>query len=77
MLKCRDVLEQADAYLANEMTPWQRVGFRVHLTLCRHCRRYIKNLRLTQAVSTKIPSSDEPSSEQLDAILLLIQQQKD
>ena len=45
MLKCRDVLVQADAYLADELTSWQRVSFRVHLGLCRHCR--LKNLRLT------------------------------
>ncbi|HQV80289.1 MAG: zf-HC2 domain-containing protein [Moraxellaceae bacterium] len=77
MLKCRDVLVQADAYLADELTSWQRVSFRVHLGLCRHCRRYLKNLRLTQAVSTQIPTTDEPSVEQLDEILLLIQQQKD
>ena len=38
MLKCRDVLVQADAYLADELTSWQRVSFRVHLGLCRHCR---------------------------------------
>ena len=77
MLKCRDVLEQADAYLANEMTSWQRMGFRVHLTLCRHCRRYIKNLRLTQSISKQITLKEEPNAEQLDAILLMIQQQKE
>ena len=78
MLKCRDVLEEAAAYLANEMTKWQRVGFRVHLSLCRNCRRYLKNLRLTQAVSTHIPLTyNEPSAEQIEAIFFKIQQQKD
>ncbi|HQV23830.1 MAG TPA: zf-HC2 domain-containing protein [Agitococcus sp.] len=78
MLKCRDVLEQADAYLANEMTTWQRVGFRVHLSLCRNCRRYLKHLRLTQVVSTQIPFTDnEPSAEQIEAIFLKIQQPKE
>lgn len=77
MLKCRDVLEQADAYLANEMTSWQRVGFRMHLGLCRHCRRYLKNLRLTQSVSQQITLKEEPSAEQLEAILLMIQQHKE
>ena len=46
MLKCRDVIEQADRYVDGRMNWRERLGFRMHLMLCRYCHRYIKNLSL-------------------------------
>lgn len=75
MLNCREVLEQADVYLANELSDWQRFQFKLHLLLCRNCRRYLKNLRLTQLVSQQLPlAAPMPSDGELDALMLLIQQ---
>ncbi|PTQ91152.1 zf-HC2 domain-containing protein [Agitococcus lubricus] len=55
MLSCQDLVIKADSYLANELTPWQQAQFRLHLAVCRNCRRYLKTLRLTQEVSKQIP----------------------
>ncbi len=75
MLNCREVLEQADVYLANELSDWQRFQFKLHLGLCRHCRRYLKNLRLTQQVSQQLTlAAPIPSDSELDVLMLLIQQ---
>lgn len=77
MLKCRDVLEQADAYLEQQLSGWQRLQFKLHLLLCRHCRRYIKNLQLTQQVSQQMRLSQTSLSEtELDNLMRLIGQDK-
>ena len=55
MLKCQEVVEQADAYLASELTSWQRFQFSLHLMMCRHCRRYIKAFKMTEQVSQQLP----------------------
>lgn len=75
MLNCREVLERADVYLANELSDWQRFQFKLHLLLCRNCRRYLKNLRLTQQVSQQLPLT-EPMllDSELDALMVLIEQ---
>lgn len=45
MLNCKQVVERADHLLAGEM-PWrQRVGVWLHLAICDHCRRYLRQLR--------------------------------
>jgi hypothetical protein len=77
MLKCRDVLEQADAYLDQQLSGWQRLQFKLHLLLCRNCRRYIKNLQLTQQVSQQVRLSQTvPSETELDSLMRLIEQDK-
>lgn len=77
MLKCRDVLEQADAYLDQQLSGWQRLQFKLHLLLCRNCRRYIKNLQLTQQVSQQVRLSQTlPSETELDTLMRLIEQDK-
>lgn len=47
MLRCRDVEQQASEYLDQELTPLLQLRFRMHLLICRNCRRYIQQLRLT------------------------------
>ncbi|WP_372780792.1 zf-HC2 domain-containing protein [Litorivivens sp.] len=45
MLKCREIVEHADALLATELSPGRRMAVRVHLLMCRHCRRYVRQLQ--------------------------------
>ncbi|QBQ55277.1 zf-HC2 domain-containing protein [Nitrosococcus wardiae] len=45
MLSCREVTEKASDYLENTPPYRQRLGIRLHLLLCHHCRRYLRQLR--------------------------------
>lgn len=45
MLTCREAVEQTDALLAGELTWRRRLSLRLHLFICRHCRRYFNQLR--------------------------------
>lgn len=47
MLRCRDVEQQASEYLDQELAPLLQLRFRMHLLICRNCRRYTQQLRLT------------------------------
>lgn len=45
MLNCRKVVEDSDLLLADEL-PWRRrLPVKMHLLMCRHCRRYVRQLR--------------------------------
>lgn len=46
MLKCKDIVKLADKYIDGELSLTQRISFRMHLVLCKHCHRYIKNLSM-------------------------------
>ena len=47
MLRCRDVEQQASEYLDQELPPLLQLRFCMHLLICRNCRCYTQQLRLT------------------------------
>ena len=73
MLKCQEVVEQADAYLASELTSWQRFQFNLHLMVCRHCQRYIKAFKMTEQVSQKLPVANAMPDADINALVAMIQ----
>ena len=73
MLKCEEVVEQADAYLASELTSWQRFQFSLHLMMCRHCRRYIKAFKMTEQVSQQLPVANAMPDADINALVAMIQ----
>ena len=45
MLKCRDVVANAENYLDGAQSWHQRLAMRFHLLICDKCRRYVRQLR--------------------------------
>ena len=45
MLSCRDVTRKLGSEEAAESSSWLRLQIRLHLLMCRHCRRYARQLR--------------------------------
>lgn len=45
MLKCREVVSQADALLAGDLSWRQRAAMRFHLLMCHHCGRYVRQFK--------------------------------
>ncbi|MDX5298602.1 MAG: zf-HC2 domain-containing protein [Gammaproteobacteria bacterium] len=60
MLKCRELVEQASDYVDDRLDKPQRWAIRLHLLMCAHCRRFMHQFSLAQAVFRALP---EPSSE--------------
>jgi len=46
MFKCKDIGYRATEYLAGEMTLGERVRFRLHLSICRNCQRFMQQINL-------------------------------
>ena len=66
MLRCRSVAERAGDYLGQAL-PWPvRVGFSLHLRMCRNCRRFVAQVAqtarlLNEAAPAEVPEELETS----------------
>jgi len=68
MLTCQQVTELVTGYLEGRMEWRQRMAFRCHLALCPHCRRYVRQMRVTISTLGKLP--EEPPPPQVREALL-------
>ena len=46
MKTCRNIHEQASDLLAGDLSRSERMGIRLHLMMCRHCRRFMRHIEL-------------------------------
>lgn len=51
MLTCKEVNEKASTYYDHELGLYQKIQFKMHLLLCRHCRQFIHNFKLAITMS--------------------------
>lgn len=58
MLTCHEVSDRASRYLDAALPMRERLGMRLHLMMCRHCRRYVDQMAATMALLRQLP--DEP-----------------
>lgn len=47
MLTCREVAQLVTDYLEGRQPLVQRLRFQLHLGMCRHCRAYLRQMKLT------------------------------
>jgi len=57
---CKDLTENADAYLQGELGWFGRAQVRLHLWMCSHCRRYMDQLAATIAALQAMPAAEGP-----------------
>lgn len=68
MPTCREVTELVTDYVEGRLGPWDRLRFRLHVSMCRHCREYVRQMRtVTRLAGTQAP---EPPSPEVEAALL-------
>lgn len=76
MLSCKEVTELATDYLEGDLAWRERVRVRLHLWMCRHCRRYLDQMRKVIELLERLPT--EPiQSELLDKLLPQLGQTRD
>lgn len=71
MLNCREVTAQASALLDRDL-PWSgRLQMQIHLAMCRHCSRFMRQLRLLrEALRQRTrPSGIELADAQVQRII--------
>lgn len=73
MLNCKELVAHSSDFLDGQLGFRQRLAVRVHLASCRNCRRFIRQMRVTQAVLRKLPDSAIP---ELDALAERLAQQR-
>lgn len=65
MLTCKELVAHSSDYLDGQLTLRQRLAVRAHLAMCGNCRRFIRQMKLTQAVIRQMPNEELP---ELDAL---------
>ena len=73
---CREITEQASDYLDQNLPPWKRAAFRMHLLMCIYCRRHVKHLGLTISTLGKIAAEEDArENSDIQQIVELIKQE--
>lgn len=67
MLKCREIVAHSSAYLEHEMPLGRRLQYRMHLLVCHHCRRFIRQFRAAIKMTRQL-SGPAVSSAQIEAV---------
>ena len=78
MPSCRDITEHASEYLDRQLTPWQRLGFRLHLMICLNCRRHLDQLKLTIGTLGRLQAKSPPqppAEQKVQEIVQLLKQE--
>lgn len=72
MLNCKQVASLASDYLDNNSTTVLNWKIRMHLMMCAHCRRFYRQLKVTNKVARSALS--EPSNDNIDELLQRIKE---
>lgn len=65
MLSCREVVERASLLMDGGLSLRERIQMRVHLAMCSHCRRFLRQLRLmAQALAIRYQRSTSAVPDQ-------------
>ncbi|WP_339485987.1 zf-HC2 domain-containing protein [Pseudomonas sp. EL_65y_Pfl2_R95] len=54
MLSCKELVANSSDYLDKRLSMSRGLEVRLHLTLCVNCRRFIKQMKISQAVFRKM-----------------------
>ncbi len=68
MLTCKEITELVTDFLEGRLTLVQRLRFHFHVGMCRHCRAYLRQMKLTVRALGLLPA--EPVPPELPAELL-------
>ncbi|MFV3414423.1 zf-HC2 domain-containing protein [Pseudomonas nitroreducens] len=65
MLTCKELVARSSDLLDEQLGWREKLALRRHLLLCRHCRRYLRQMRLAQATLRLLPEPPRPDAERL------------
>ena len=60
MLTCKEITELVTAYAEGRLGLLDRLRFQLHLGMCRHCRRYVRQLEATARALGRLPEPEIP-----------------
>lgn len=65
---CREMTEIVTDYVEGRLSPFERLRFELHLGLCRGCRAYLRQMRLTARALGRL--SAPPLTREVEAEFL-------
>lgn len=68
MLTCEQMTALITEYLEGQLSLMDRARFRLHIGMCQHCRRYLRQMKLSIAVLGEMPP--EPIPDEVMSSLL-------
>ena len=69
MLKCVEVVAVTSDYLDGQLRFSDGLSVRTHLAICRNCRRFVRQMRLTLRVLQQMPEPEVINLETVAAQL--------
>ena len=60
MLSCREVTELVTDYVEGALSLADRLRFQLHIGMCRHCRAYLRQMKLTAKTLGYLPEPELP-----------------
>jgi len=60
MLSCKQLTELVTDYLEGKMSLGDRLRFQMHLGMCKHCRAYLRQMKLTIETLGHLPAEQIP-----------------
>jgi hypothetical protein len=74
MMSCKEVHELVASDALAEASFWRRLGLRLHLLMCQHCRTYVAQIRSIGAAAHELLREglwDRDALDRLEADILL------
>lgn len=65
MLSCKELVARSSDYLDGQLSLGENLLARQHLLFCKNCRRFIKQMRLTQATIKALPEDPVDDVEKI------------
>lgn len=59
MYNCKEMVDEASRYTEGQLKWYERIAYKLHLLMCRHCRRFIKQFRLMIQSLSKFKWQDD------------------
>jgi predicted anti-sigma-YlaC factor YlaD len=70
MFRCSEVVERASLLIDGELGFWPRLNIRLHLAICRGCRAFVEQMRITHELTAMAGATLDPEpSEEITAAL--------
>jgi anti-sigma factor RsiW len=60
MLSCREITEIVTDYVEGALSLRDRLRFQLHIGMCRHCRAYLRQMKLTARTLGYLPEPELP-----------------
>lgn len=68
MLSCKEITQLVTEYVEGALSLRDRLRFQLHIGMCRHCRAYLRQMKLTAKTLGYLPEPELPPD--LEAELL-------